>query len=71
MNTAECGIHCILRNNCQCVNRFYPMPKTARPYGASPAATRHGDPAFLKAKLVTARFYAEIVMPLPAAACSR
>ena len=26
-------------------------------------ATRDGDPAFLEAKLVTARFYAEVILP--------
>ena len=26
-------------------------------------ATRDGDPAFLEAKLITARFYAEVILP--------
>ncbi len=27
-------------------------------------ATRDGDPAFLDAKVITARFYAEVILPL-------
>ncbi len=33
-------------------------------------AARDGDPAFLEAKLVTARFYAEVILP-PALAVAR
>ena len=29
----------------------------------SKLATRDGDPAFLEAKLITARFYAEVILP--------
>ena len=28
-----------------------------------PLASRDGDPAFLEAKVVTARFYAEVILP--------
>jgi len=70
MNRAECGIVAYFAIFVNVIIASIHAPRLPSPAAQGKLATRDGDLAFLEAKLVTARFYAEVVLP-PAAPCSR